>query len=273
MADRADGRSRRRYVRAGVGAFLTALAIAVPVAWASDLFTDVPDSNPFHDDISAIAGAGVTAGKTCDPPGTTPTYCPGEPITREAMAAYVHRGFGRIGYDTGSAASIPFGTGWTDLATVPITVGGAASGTSQMLLIQGVVTFSVTEADACPCFGTVALDNDDDPSTLVGLNDGRIRLVAPSGSGSAGYATALVQVGWIVPAGSTTTWRLRVHESSGGGNEAMSADGELSVMSFPFASDGNVYPPFPASADRSMQLPQPSATPAPPAAAGGLGAP
>jgi hypothetical protein len=223
------------------------------------MFTDVPDSNPFHDDISAIAGAGITSGKTCDPPGTPPTYCPNEPIVRQAMAAYVHRGFGRIGYDTGTATSIPHSnTEWASLASVPITVGGVPGGTSQVLWIEGVVTFSVTAADSCPCYGTVVLDNDDDPSTSLFANNGRIRLVAPGQSGNAGYATALVEGTWVVPSGSTTTWTLRVHESGSGGGETMNATGELTVMSAPFWADGQVYPSSTSGAAVPSSSPQPT---------------
>ena len=82
---------------------LAATVVAVPVALASDLFTDVPDANPFHNDIGAIARAGITQGKTCVPPGTPPTYCPGENVTREAMAAFMHRGFGRVAEASDSA--------------------------------------------------------------------------------------------------------------------------------------------------------------------------
>src|SRR5262245_1843827 len=91
-------RSRRTRRAALALALAVGLALGVPIAWASHLYTDVPDSNPFHGDISAVQYAGITGGKTCTPPGTPPTYCPQESITREAMAAFVHRGFGRAAY-------------------------------------------------------------------------------------------------------------------------------------------------------------------------------
>ena len=118
----------RRAVFALVG-LAAALVVAVPLAWAAHQFTDVPDANPFHDDISAIAGAGITAGKTCVPPGAPPTYCPGEGITREAMAAFVHRGFGRVGGDFLPIAEVPADvsvpTGWT----LDLTAGGVPGNT------------------------------------------------------------------------------------------------------------------------------------------------
>lgn len=60
--------------------------IATPiVVLASHQFTDVPNSNIFHDDIAWIADRGVTK-------GCTPTeYCPKDFVTREQMAAFLHR--------------------------------------------------------------------------------------------------------------------------------------------------------------------------------------
>ncbi len=66
-----------------------ALLLATPVAViASDRFTDVPDTNVFHDDITWMADAGVTKG--CNPPANT-QYCPSDNVTREQMAAFMHR--------------------------------------------------------------------------------------------------------------------------------------------------------------------------------------
>lgn len=54
-------------------------------AWASDRFNDVPDSNIFHDDIDWLADAGVTLG--CG----GGDFCPKDSVTREQMAAFMHR--------------------------------------------------------------------------------------------------------------------------------------------------------------------------------------
>src|SRR5690606_6120098 len=51
-------------------------------------FTDVPDTNVFHDDIAWLAEAGVTKG--CNPPDNT-EFCPGDNVTREQMAAFMRR--------------------------------------------------------------------------------------------------------------------------------------------------------------------------------------
>jgi hypothetical protein len=74
-----------RWVIGIVGALLAA-AVAFPLGViASHTFSDVPNSNTFHQDIAAIAAAGVTQG--CGPT----TYCPKEFVTREQMAAFMNR--------------------------------------------------------------------------------------------------------------------------------------------------------------------------------------
>ena len=71
-----------------VGA-LAGLLLSVPAAlWALDAFTDVGDGNVFHDDITWLRDSGVTIG--CNPPDNT-LFCPSDEVTREQMAAFLHR--------------------------------------------------------------------------------------------------------------------------------------------------------------------------------------
>ena len=66
-----------------------AVVVLVPVAAvASHQFTDVPNSNTFHADIAWLADNGVTKG--CNPPANT-MYCPEANVTRQQMAAFMHR--------------------------------------------------------------------------------------------------------------------------------------------------------------------------------------
>ena len=65
---------------------VTAMLLAFPLlALASHQFGDVPNANPFHGDISAIANAGVTSG--CG----GGNYCPDRNVTRAEMAAFMNR--------------------------------------------------------------------------------------------------------------------------------------------------------------------------------------
>jgi hypothetical protein len=67
------------------GAFAGALVAAPVAVIASHQFTDVPDFHTFHDDIDAIADAGLTYG--CG----GGNYCPDDNITRGEMAAFLNR--------------------------------------------------------------------------------------------------------------------------------------------------------------------------------------
>lgn len=76
---------QRRHLIVLVGILMTALMLIPGVAWASNQFNDVPDSNIFHDDITWLADAGVTLG--CG----GGNFCPDAPVTRGQMAAFMHR--------------------------------------------------------------------------------------------------------------------------------------------------------------------------------------
>lgn len=70
-------------VLALVGAVITPVAVS-----ASHQFTDVPDTNIFHDSIAWLADNGVTKG--CNPP-TNDEFCPNDNVTRGQMAAFMQR--------------------------------------------------------------------------------------------------------------------------------------------------------------------------------------
>lgn len=78
-------------------AFVGVLTLIGSVAaLAAGEFTDVPDSNVFHNDIAWLADLGITKG--CNPPDNT-LFCPHETVTREQMAAFMHR-FGNLPVET-----------------------------------------------------------------------------------------------------------------------------------------------------------------------------
>ncbi len=55
---------------------------------ASNVFKDVDNGNVFHDDIAWLAANGITLG--CNPPAND-KFCPQDNITRQQMAAMLHR--------------------------------------------------------------------------------------------------------------------------------------------------------------------------------------
>lgn len=78
----------KRWLRRAVIAVAVGMLVLPAAAWAGHQFTDVPDSNIFHDDIDWLASEGVTRG--CNPPENT-KFCPEGNVTREQMAAFLHR--------------------------------------------------------------------------------------------------------------------------------------------------------------------------------------
>jgi hypothetical protein len=68
-----------------VGAVAISLLSSATTVFASHEFSDVPDSNPFHGDISWMADVGIAEGF---PDGS---YRPGAAVTRQAMAGFMHR--------------------------------------------------------------------------------------------------------------------------------------------------------------------------------------
>jgi len=65
---------------------VSAILLAFPIGvLAAHDFADVPNSNIFHNDISALVDAGVTAGCGGN------NYCPNQAVTRGQMAAFMNR--------------------------------------------------------------------------------------------------------------------------------------------------------------------------------------
>jgi hypothetical protein len=71
-----------------LGALVGVLLVPAAVGAAVSRFTDVSDSSPFVNDIEWLADAGVTKG--CNPPAND-MYCPSDYVTRQQMAAFMHR--------------------------------------------------------------------------------------------------------------------------------------------------------------------------------------
>jgi len=126
---------------------LAALVMSVPLAWANDRFIDVPTASPHHDDINAIAIAGITSG--CNPP-TNNFYCPGDAVRRDQMASFLTRGLPRVAVEqTLSASSLTRGAAtYTDVAEIAINVGGVAGGTQFVKVDASINVFGTTE---CEC--------------------------------------------------------------------------------------------------------------------------
>ena len=131
----------------GVVALSIVIAVAIPTdTSASHDFSDVSTGFIFHEEISAIAGAGITTGCAVG------KYCGGDPVSRLAMAAFMHRGFGRAAMDNTLAHDtivdldvvVPIGD-------VTIEVPGAGASATQFVEVRGQVAVTDTSL-GCPCF-------------------------------------------------------------------------------------------------------------------------
>lgn len=84
---RSMGSLVQRNVRSVVVAAALGAVMMMPLGVAATHeFSDVPATNIFHDDISWLADNGITTG--C---GDGTAFCPGDPVTRQQMAAFMRR--------------------------------------------------------------------------------------------------------------------------------------------------------------------------------------
>jgi hypothetical protein len=214
-----------------LGGLVALLAVAVPVAWASHQFTDVPNGHQFHTEITAIRDAGITGGKTCVPPGTPPTYCPDEPVTRGAMAAFMNRGFTRGGTAffgnaplTGAFATIP--------NTLTINAGGVPGGTGFLEINVNAGVFAFADEATCPCQAQFRI--------LVDGADTSTNSWAQFDSfGGAGYGIDHSPLTAVVPVstGAPHTVALQGVRVTGG-TGVLTAFGQISATYFPFGRTG-----------------------------------
>ena len=110
--------------REQMAAFLVR-ALGLTETSSAGTFTDVPAGSTFATDINRLATAGITRG--CNPPTNT-RFCPGDPVTRDQMAAFLVRALklsetSRAGTFTDVPAGSTFATDINRLATAGITRG------------------------------------------------------------------------------------------------------------------------------------------------------
>jgi hypothetical protein len=239
-------RGRRKVSLIGV---VLALMVLIPsVALGFDRFSDVSD-NPndptgqFHDQINAIAGAGITTG--CNSAGTL--FCPEDLVDRRTMAAFMARGFSRVANKTDLYAV-------SGLATVPATGQGAgqkvnvgsitidvpgATGETQFVMLSGklVVYSPSSEATYCPsgtCLWRIEIW---DGSKVV---DDAAWWPSGTGVGSTMSLDTVVPE----PSGTTQTYTMRIwYEGAFATGSFIPWDFSMSAISAPFgATGGNTLP-------------------------------
>jgi CHRD domain/S-layer homology domain len=111
-----------------------AFALAVPlIAYAFHDFTDVPTSAFYHDPVSALAAAGITAG--CG--GTN--FCPEASVTRGQTATFLHRSLGRVGMSTRALRQM-LQTETQPVVSLTFTVPGTGASVMQFVEVRGQVS-------------------------------------------------------------------------------------------------------------------------------------
>jgi hypothetical protein len=144
-------------------AALAVLAIPTAVMAAGGAFTD-DETSVFEGDIEWMAATGVTKG--CNPPAND-NFCPGDPVTRGAMAAFLHRYDDYLGRGGAARAPITFSTTSTT-ATELTTVTVDAPGPGTLVVeIDGQYWLDLDATSSDSVWGYVQLAICDAPDTLA----------------------------------------------------------------------------------------------------------
>lgn len=96
-------------------------------------FPDVGPAHPFHQEVEAIVGAGITTGFGDG------RFRPDDPVTRQSMAAFLQRGLGRVASRTGEVV-ISSDSGARSVASTTIRAGGAAGRGAGYLVVTATTS-------------------------------------------------------------------------------------------------------------------------------------
>jgi hypothetical protein len=228
---------RRLWQRATAGlVLLAAIVVLAPLASNAGVatpFSDVGVNHPFRAEIAEVADAGVAQGYDDG------SYRPGDPVTRQAMAAFLSRAGSSIATSVGppQAGASPLDNNLTEpFRAIAVDVPGDAD-TTQQVHVQG--TLSVVDDTPTGC----------DPCTLkLQLRDGsgfntvlRFFTVTPGDTGTDGPVRDTIQIDEVfeVPGG------FQVFTLSAGWHFSSGANVSLDV---PFVGLTATVIPFDATA-------------------------
>jgi hypothetical protein len=208
-----------------------ALAIGVPASvWATHEFFDVSNSNPFHDDISAILDAGITTGFGDG------GYHPAANVTRQSMAAFLHRGLGRVAFgktSDWSAANLVVGSTATILASVAIDSGAESAGGSGFVQLTGVAHILSTSPATCPCHVELSIW-DTVSNTQLTVTKADVPSLANEYASS--FAAVSVTAAALLPANTVGRYALKATRFDS--STAIEGTGSLMATYVPFGAGG-----------------------------------
>jgi hypothetical protein len=226
---------RPRWLRAprtwGARAFLTLLlagAVAVPVAWASHQFGDVPETNPHHEDVSAIFGARITQG--CNPPAND-LYCPDHFVRRDQMASFLQRGLGRAALG-GDSEFTALTAAESDIAVLDVTTGGTDGGTGFIVVNATANGFLPAGESSLPSLVAFRIVRD-----AGGESDEVYETAMPTTVEHPHGFVSAAQT-WVFPVATGTVETLRLKAWIQEGPGPINARGRLSAIYVPFGSAG-----------------------------------
>ena len=235
-------RPRRNRVLTTIATAIVLIALPA-IAVASDRFADVPDSNIFHDQIGAIADAGITAG--CG----GPNYCPNQAVTRGQMAGFMHRGYGRVAWDGGFGSVPTEAVGTYDVANVSVMAGDVIGGQGYILVV-GAASLTASTATPCPCTIEVravvdGVESNTDAWEVIEDVGG------PFGGSTWRFGSASVSDVFLVDTGTSHSVVLRVTITRTA-SAAVGLESSLSAVFVPFNGAGGV------SAAGAVAAPEPA---------------
>jgi hypothetical protein len=208
---------------------MAVLSVAYPLASSAGggTFTDVGGSHPFADEIEQVATAGVANGF---PDGT---YRPSQPVTRQAMAAFLSRTGGSITEVDGFSPSVSQSS-FENLASVPVDLGGDPDAT-QYVHVQGTIRFDSSGPLAeCQPTCIVAAHIFHSPASQAGPTHYRTITNHQDGD-NIRWEALTVDAVFAIPAGGFQAFLLRARTVSG--SFQLPLDSEVTATVIPFSAN------------------------------------
>lgn len=210
----------------------------VGVAVANHQWSDVPESNFFHDSITNFTDAGCASGY---PDGT---FRPTEPVLRQQMARFVNSCGGRLWFD--SAESVTVTTSDTSVATAEMVSGAVGDGTGRVLVNVSARVAS-NSTTGFPCEVKVQLGS--------GGSARFVYLDLPANTSDAiEDAAGSIQQSFLLAAGFNSVQQVTVGKNASC-TAAVFADIAVSATYWPFSASGGGAEAI--ASDSASSLPRP----------------